>query len=93
MQTAGIRRPYRLAFGATASPAAGRGRRYGGSPQKILQRKEIDYGLSGKFDLWLRRAGEDGDLTAELSAVKDDPARFPTAFTGIWPLVPEGSGV
>ncbi len=38
----------------------------------------MDY--QANLDLWLRRAGEDGDLTAELSAVKDDPAAVSDRF-------------
>ena len=38
----------------------------------------MDY--QANLDLWLRRAVEDGDLTAELSAVKDDPAAVSDRF-------------
>ena len=45
-----------------------------------------------KLALWLQRAAEDPDLTAELSSVKNDSDAVADRFTAIWNLAPAACG-
>ena len=44
------------------------------------------------LDLWLSRAGEDPDLTAELESVRNDADAVTDRFSGIWNSAPAGCG-